>query len=236
MYELGKSLGVDQILIKQVIGLAPELRLPAEAMPQLRQELLAMLEEDCQPGRCHLRFDLLLDKELHYFVTGEQLRQLPPGVRIYPDCSHPEPRINYCFMGWHAALIAANGSVFPCCSLMELPGKELGNVLQRSLAEIWQGADYSRFRAEVQRLMLLRGKMAQSRRFLRFIESICIDCYACPFSFNLASPEFYAEVARRVDARTSTTQRLLAQGRNRFVKSSQLLLARLRKFGRPAAK
>lgn len=229
MYELGKQLDVDQIVIKRVGGDAPELAIPPEAIPGVRRTLIELLQDDCQVGACRLRFDLSAEKELHLFVTEEQLRRLPAGVKIGPDFTEPDPRIHYCYMGWFSTLVAANGSVFPCCPLMELPGKELGNVHRQSLAEIWEGESYRRFRGEFEKLMLVRGELEPCRRLQRFLEPICIKCFGCLYGFNLCSPEFYADVAQRVDARTAPHERALAQGRNALVRGARKAAAGLRK-------
>jgi hypothetical protein len=72
--------------------------------------------------------------------------------------------------------------------------------------------------------------MEYSRRLLRFIEPVCIECYGCLYGYHLAPTEFYAEVERRVDARTPGYRRLLARGADQLVKSARKGLARLRKI------
>jgi radical SAM protein with 4Fe4S-binding SPASM domain len=48
-----------------------------------------------------------------------------------------------CYAPWTHTLIAADARVAPCCSA---PRVTLGNLLEQSLAEIWQGEAYRRLR------------------------------------------------------------------------------------------
>jgi len=55
-----------------------------------------------------------------------------------------------CIIGWHSMLIRTSGIVAPCCILQ---GSVLGNVFRQSIAEVWNGEPYARFRRELSRIM-----------------------------------------------------------------------------------
>ncbi|ACY18977.1 radical SAM protein [Haliangium ochraceum] len=53
-----------------------------------------------------------------------------------------------CRVPWFHTLIDARGDVYPCCMGHErLP--KLGNIRERSIADIWHGPDYERFRRDM---------------------------------------------------------------------------------------
>lgn len=55
-----------------------------------------------------------------------------------------------CIIGWHSMLVRTSGVVAPCCILQ---GSPLGNVYQQSLRDVWYGEGYTKFRAELARIM-----------------------------------------------------------------------------------
>ena len=55
-----------------------------------------------------------------------------------------------CIIGWHSMLIRTSGLVAPCCILQ---GNVLGNVFKQSVADVWNGEPYTRFRRELSRIM-----------------------------------------------------------------------------------
>lgn len=50
-----------------------------------------------------------------------------------------------CFDPWESFRVAENGDVYPCC----YSGHVMGNVLQQSVEEIWNGAEYRDYRRRV---------------------------------------------------------------------------------------
>lgn len=67
-----------------------------------------------------------------------------PGTRARPWAACQRP--------WTLTYITANGNVLPCCIApwvtRDYPGLVLGNVFERPIAEIWNGARYQRFRTD----------------------------------------------------------------------------------------
>lgn len=54
-----------------------------------------------------------------------------------------------CYMGWAGCRILANGDVVPCCKADRHP---LGNILNRSLREVWFSRPYNEFRKKARTL------------------------------------------------------------------------------------
>ena len=55
------------------------------------------------------------------------------------------PLLNHCWKMWHSAVITWDGQVVPCCFDKDAHHR-LGDVSERSFAEIWRSASYQRFR------------------------------------------------------------------------------------------
>ncbi len=65
------------------------------------------------------------------------------------------PLLNHCWKMWHSAVITWDGQVVPCCFDKDAQ-HALGDVSERSFAEIWRSAPYQRFR---QTLLRSRSKI-----------------------------------------------------------------------------
>ncbi|MGB3780567.1 MAG: SPASM domain-containing protein [Tunicatimonas sp.] len=65
------------------------------------------------------------------------------------------PLLNHCWKMWHSAVITWDGQVVPCCFDKDAH-HVLGDVSERSFAEIWRSAPYQRFR---QTLLRSRSKI-----------------------------------------------------------------------------
>jgi len=219
MYEFGLTLPVDRILLKSLMLLPDAERIPPEDIPTIKGLLVELIEEDCRSGRYKLAFDLSKESDLNHFAYTEQVKRLPPGMKLGPDFVKTNPREEYCYMGWYSATVTAEGDVHPCCVMSGMRGREFGNILREPLDSIWRGAGFRRFRNEIRNLMLLDGNLEFSRRFTHYLEPPCIDCFGCQWGFLLCSPEFYREVATRMRQETSWAERGLARTKNTLIKT-----------------
>src|SRR5215470_14483376 len=66
-----------------------------------------------------------------------------------------------CHLPWTQAFVNANGMVAPCCAPLEL-----GNIADRSVAEVFTGEQYRTLQAD-----LATGRRNSATRY-------CTDCYA----------------------------------------------------------
>ena len=217
MVAFGIALNADQIVIKTLNDLPPDRRIPPEAFPAICESILEVIEADARPDRCRLRFDFSQEGDLNSFAVAEQNKRLPAGVRIGPAFAHHDPRREYCYMPWFGAVIAATGVVYSCCMLYERSGKELGDIHAQSLGQIWRGRPLAKLRRAFRNLMLLRGRMQPGGRLSRCIDSICLQRHACLYNYDLCDEDFYAAMARRMEAEFSPLSRLLPRTRDALI-------------------
>lgn len=85
----------------------------------------------------------------------------------------------FCFVGWYSVTLNANGDAVTCCILQDHPGAVLGNIHTSTLAEIWSGDRYARFRAELREIMARRGAVSDFSGSCS-VESVCAEKGACP--------------------------------------------------------
>jgi MoaA/NifB/PqqE/SkfB family radical SAM enzyme len=87
----------------------------------------------------------------------------------------------FCLVGWYSMTVNANGDAVTCCILQDHKTAVLGSVHAASLAEIWNGPLFARFRAELREIMARRGAIAAGD-FGRscVIEPLCAQKDACP--------------------------------------------------------
>ena len=84
----------------------------------------------------------------------------------------------FCLIGWYATSINANGDVVPCCILQDRKTAVLGNIRRSTLEEIWEGAEYARFRRELRAIMGNRGGEVPAGACV--VEDVCVKKELCP--------------------------------------------------------
>ena len=174
--------GADLVFVNTIDGLAPELHMDAaqrDALAQIVREIMAQW-----PGRIQLN---LAGEGLQALAAEEQHKA---GFQL-PDLVASESRVEYCYMPWYAAVIAASGDVFPCCHFATNPHRSLGNLHSHGLGQIWTGEAAGLCRREMRELMLAHGQARLLNACPRFIDRLCMGRSDCAFNYYLASPEFY---------------------------------------------
>jgi MoaA/NifB/PqqE/SkfB family radical SAM enzyme len=141
LVRLAARLGVGEVYVQRLVyyeqGLAVSDQSLFRAMQAAEERLLAEAEALAQ--------DLGIDFRASGATTPHDSLLSPGGNRRpWSQCRRPSS-LTY---------ITANGNVLPCCfspfTTGDYPGLLLGNALETSLLEIWNGAAYRRFRAELQ--------------------------------------------------------------------------------------
>lgn len=188
--------GVDEAVVKYLGTVSEDHPIPEAEIPEFKAVLSEVLDEDCKSGKPRLRFDLGAASGLQQDAVDEQMRKIPQGEALYPEFRDHEPRREYCYMGWYGVTVIAKGHIFPCGSVH----KDMGDLHNQSLDEIWRGQYYQEYRSQMRRLMLLRGEMRYSPRRTGLISPVCIEKNACPNSYNLASQDFYGRVSQRMES------------------------------------
>ena len=85
----------------------------------------------------------------------------------------------FCLVGWYSTTLNAGGDVVTCCILQDHKSAVLGNIHRQSLEEVWRGAPYERFRAELREIMARRGDVGDFSRACS-VEGVCAEKGACP--------------------------------------------------------
>lgn len=219
MVELGTELGVDHIDIKGMKLVTQDRHIPDAALPEVREQIAQIARLDGAAGR-RVRFDLATESDLNLFAKAEQAKYLPPADLDGAGAqARATQRTEYCVIGWFSATVTATGMVYPCCPLHESPGKALGDLNKQSLPEIWNGERYAKLRETLRQVMLLRGDMKYSPKCHGCIDKMCIGQSGCYFTYNLASPEFYAGLAARLEEQVPLWERIVARGQNTAISS-----------------
>jgi MoaA/NifB/PqqE/SkfB family radical SAM enzyme len=177
MYELARALDVDTIFFNGLAFLKPEQHMSAAETAEMmrlyeevvrvdeyrRIQIIDSYEQDIRPlvGEMNARLDterrarggfarlahLALRGDLTWRQKLAHRRKIAAAREIERETAGlDEP----CIIGWHSMLLRTSGVVAPCCILQGAP---LGNVYQQSVRDVWYGEGYTRFRAELSRIM-----------------------------------------------------------------------------------
>jgi len=177
MYALARELDVDTIFFNGLSFLTPEQKMSEDETREMmrlyegvvredeyrRIAIVNSFEQDIRPQvdemnarldaerrqkgtvarLAHLitRRDLTLREKLAHRRKIAQSRRVDAATAGLDDP---------CIIGWHSMLIRTSGVVAPCCILQGAP---LGDVFKQSVAEVWHGEQYARFRKELSRIM-----------------------------------------------------------------------------------
>jgi radical SAM protein with 4Fe4S-binding SPASM domain len=85
----------------------------------------------------------------------------------------------FCLVGWYSMTVNANGDAVTCCILQDHKNAVLGSIHASSLAEIWRGPAYERFRRELREIMARRGDV-DGFSHACMVEGLCAQKDACP--------------------------------------------------------
>ena len=141
LVRLAHHLGVPEVYVQRLVyhgqGMARYEQALFRAMQATEEALLG--EAEALAGQLGILFRAS-------GATGprDSLMPLDGDRRPWAQCRRP----------YKLMYVSANGNVLPCClspfTTHDYEGLILGNVFQASLAEIWNGAAYRRFRAALQ--------------------------------------------------------------------------------------
>ena len=159
MYELGKKLGGDQILIRDLEGIGDH-QVTQDRAPVIDRALREIIERDRDERRLFLEFRFSPLRKIHRRI-GEP----------HENAGSRPGAANCCIYGWYSLLIRASGRVEPCCGLQN---RTIGNIYEAPLKDIWHGDSFASFRAELRKII-----MRQSTGKPVFLDSICLDPGAC---------------------------------------------------------
>jgi MoaA/NifB/PqqE/SkfB family radical SAM enzyme len=141
LVRLAHQLGVGEVYVQRLVyhgqGLARHEQALFRAMQNAEEALLGEAETLAE------QLDIVF-RASGATTPRDSLMPLDGNWRPWAQCRRPS-KLMY---------ISANGNVLPCClspfTTRDYEGLILGNACQASLAEIWNGAAYRRFRAALQ--------------------------------------------------------------------------------------
>jgi len=204
MVALGLSLEVDRIAVGIVLEIpndriAEDVLLQAGDGERLRHPLEIALGLDREPRRLQIDFP--------YPAWNSMLREIeamvgygPKGLQAFPTAPSFREENGHCFFGWYTATIRGNGDMYPCCLLMSPDYPPLGNALEGSFAEHWNGPAFTRLRGEMRDVFFARGARYDPERF-RVLRRQCVEpgmCWLKNMYFR-ADDAFYRELGEALD-------------------------------------
>ena len=188
MLETLVALDVDVVYVNTIDALPTDLKMTAAQKEEFRPIVQSAIE------RYGMRLQFNLSAEgLQQFAEGELYARFPQSA-ILPDVCPGTRRVEYCYIGWYAAVIEASGDIYSCCHFACDAAKSLGNLRERSLKEIWHGKRANAFRREMRHLLLTEADRRLLPRKARFIHPLCLERAACAFNYYLCDPQFYLDM------------------------------------------
>jgi MoaA/NifB/PqqE/SkfB family radical SAM enzyme len=211
MYRLGASLGADRLTI------SPVLEIPRE---RIDKDLL-LGDGDGELMRPYLEQVLDWDREAQllqlafpYQEWNGILRQarFKAAGRLGPPIATAgtfREKDGQCFFGYYTATIRGNGDLYPCCMLMNPDYTPLGNALEGSFADHWQGRAFRRLRHEMRELLLRGGRMFYRPGRFETLGPQCVHAHQCGLKnmYFREDAAFYEELGRALDARRAAEVR-----------------------------
>ena len=195
MYALARELGVDTILFNGLSWLRPDQEMTSDEI----HEMLALYEQVVREDEFRYVRNIesyerdisgevdamirrvaaerngrpLVERAMRFLRREGSLRtkfaHLTKMRRAVKADRDVEGFDESCVIGWYSMVIRSDGTVGPCCVLQ---GKPLGNIFQQTVDEIWNGAPYRQFRAELSRIMA-EGEAWKAAGNERVVDSIC---------------------------------------------------------------
>lgn len=227
MYEVAVGLGADVVAVNGVLEIPLDridrgLLLRPEDRELARPLLAEILRRDRERGILQLNFSI----PTWAGMLAEVQRAVDHSIATaFPTAPSFSDDNGGCFFAWYSTAITGNGNMSPCCLLLK-PGREpVGNILNSSLTEQWNGPGYTRMRSEMRQVLLEGSGSSWNPQRFRILDPACVEPHACWLKniFFRGDEEFYRELAatlakaRREESRWtgSADQRRLAQQRFR---------------------
>jgi molybdenum cofactor biosynthesis enzyme MoaA len=190
MYRLFRETGADRFWLN---GLYPVRPMPTMTDADVEDMLRAYEEVLAQDYFEHLERFSFWEKSIAHRIeqsTRRVFQRAPLSRRASVKLRHlfnAEGRKarsvaalhEFCLVGWYSMTLNANGDAVTCCILQDHPTAVLGSIHSSSLAEIWHGEAYGRFRAELAEIMARRGAATDVSHSCA-VESVCAEKGACP--------------------------------------------------------
>ena len=187
MYRIFRESGADRFWLN---GLYPVRPMPAMSEGDIAEMLglyESVLAEDYFEHLERFSFwersiaDRIAAAERRVFAAAPLVRRARVKLAHLVDGSGRRAREaaalhEFCLVGWYSMTVNANGDAATCCILQDTV---LGNVIGSSLAEVWSGSAYERFRGELREIMARQGRVDTFDHACS-VAGICAQKDACP--------------------------------------------------------
>ena len=212
MYRLFRETGADRFWLNGLYPVRPMPRMAGVEIDEMIRLYEAVLAEDYFERLERFSFwersiaERIAEAERRVFAAAPISRRARVKYRQLFDSEARRARKasalhEFCLVGWYSMTVNANGDAATCCILQD---HTLGNVATRSLAEIWGGPAYERFRAELREIMARRGRVGGLGHACS-VAGVCSEKGACPTrSYYWGGDlEFRSEFHRLVEGMTA---------------------------------
>lgn len=193
-YDLARQLGADRIILRELWGIAPELELGEDQAEGVVEQMERILAEDAGEGR------VINQLESHGIGERvERMRRERQGEAEADDGPEVDLACHYCYIGWYSMTVLGDESVYPCCFLVPEPKVgALDNLKGKTVAEVWRGPRFDRFRREMRAWQLLERPVPWFGRRMKTIAPQCATHDQCPVTRGMCDEWFYREADRRL--------------------------------------
>ncbi len=214
MYRVFRSTGADRFWLNGLYPVRPMPAMTDESISEMLRLYEGILAEDYFEHLERFSFwersisSRIAEAERRVFAAAPLARRALVKVRHIFDSELRRARAalelhEFCLVGWYSTTVNANGDIVTCCVLQDRKHAILGNIGKNSLAEIWSGPAYERFRDELREIMARRGSVGGFEEACS-VEGQCATKDACPsrsYYWN-GDLEFRREFHRLVEGMT----------------------------------
>jgi len=235
MYELGRGLGVDRIAINRVLEvprsrIEPDRLLTPDDCEAMRAPMAATLSMDREAALLQACFPFPSWNEMLSELQAELGLEVASGFETAPAFSEADGQ---CFFSWYHATVTGSGDVYPCCLLLSPDTPPLGNILDQSFHQCWNGPRYARMRAEQRDVLLTGGRIEYRPERFEVLARQCVEPYQCWLKnlYFRGDGEFYADLGPALARQRHRGIRWLGHP-DEMIRKAEVMASRNRYFRR----
>lgn len=207
MYALARRIGADVIAVALVLEIPneridPSVLLQHEDAEAIRPYVREVLAADRDAKKLQMCFALPSFNAVLADVERELGTHVDPGFTTAPSFKEKN---GGCFFGFYSAVVRGNGDLYPCCMLLNPNYQPLGNAMEGSFAEHWNGTAFNQLRHELREVMLAGGDAEFQPGKYATLTPECVNAHACGLKnmYFRSDDTFY----RDLDAKLEETRR-----------------------------
>jgi MoaA/NifB/PqqE/SkfB family radical SAM enzyme len=203
-YELARRIGADVVAVNIVLQIPrkrvdPTLVLDAADTELLRPHLREVIAADRDAGLLELCFEY----EPFNRMVAEIQAELGTAVKA-PFTTAPsfKDENGGCFFGFYSAVVRGNGDMYPCCMLINPEYKPIGNAMEGTFSNQWNGPGFTQLRHEMREVILAGGTAEYIEGQFKALAPQCVNQHACGLKnmYFRGDDKFYADLNRALTA------------------------------------